>query len=291
MEGATLLAVCDSDAAKAAEAARSAAWGCRAETDFRKILDEVDAVCVVTPTSSHRDIALACIKAGKHVFVEKPIASDVAQADEMVEAARACGLVLQIGHVERYNAGFRKLVSLVDGPIHIDTHRVSPVIERALNVDVIIDLMIHDLDAVNALVRSPVKFIGAGGVSAVSGKIDAATAWLEFESGVTAHLFAGRMSDEKKRVIKVSQRGCMLRLDYQSGMLEKYVASGMATSCAKIPVEACDPLTEELKDFIGCIKNGDRPAVTGEDGRQALWLANEITQRISRLKEFKGVMI
>jgi predicted dehydrogenase len=289
MEGASLYAVCDSDPGKAAEAAQAA--GCRAETDFLKILAEVDAVCVVTPTASHRDIALACIKAGKHVFVEKPIASDVAQADEMVEAARLRGLVLQIGHVERYNAGFGKLISLVDGPMHIDTHRVSPVIQRALNVDVIIDLMIHDLDAVNALVRRPVKFIGASGVSAVSGKIDAAAAWLEFEGGVTAHLFAGRLSEEKRRVIKVSQKGCMLMLDYQSGMLEKYIPGGMGTVCEKIPVETCDPLTEELKDFTGCVKNGGKPAVTGEDGRQALWLANEITQRIQHLKEFKGVMI
>jgi predicted dehydrogenase len=289
MEGVSLYAVCDADAGKAAEAARAA--GCRAETVFTKILSGVDAVCVVTPTASHRDIALTCLEAGKHVFVEKPIASDVGQADEMVEAARAGGLVLQAGHVERYNAGFRKLLSLVDGPVHIDAHRASPVIERALNVDVTIDLMIHDLDAVNAIARSPVKTVSASGVSAVSGKIDAAAAWLEFESGVTAHLFAGRLSEEKRRVMKVSQRGCMLMLDFQSGLLEKYIPDGMGAVSEKIPVESCDPLTEELRDFISCVKNGSRPAVTGEDGRQALWLANEISERIRLLKDFKGVML
>ncbi|MBF0488810.1 MAG: Gfo/Idh/MocA family oxidoreductase [Nitrospirae bacterium] len=275
LDGAVLAAVCDADLSRAEEAASR--YACQAFTSVDRALPLADAFIIATPTQTHNAIAMKCLRAGKHVFVEKPITGSVDEAGQLIDEANARGLTLQVGHVERYNAGFKNLCTLLDAPAYIETQRLSPLIERAVGVDVTLDLMIHDIDVVLSISNSPVKSINAAGASVLTGRIDTAKAWIEFENGMKAFLYAGRLSSDKLRTLKVSQRNELLSLDYQSGMITKYIKNG--SSIEVIPLDVppmAEPLKEELRGFVESILTGKNPMVSGECGREALSLALSI---------------
>ncbi|MCG6551583.1 MAG: Gfo/Idh/MocA family oxidoreductase [Candidatus Magnetominusculus sp. LBB02] len=288
LDEAVLAAVCDTDFSKAEDAAKK--YNCKAFTQIEEMLPFADAFIIATPTQTHSAAALKCLRAGKHVFVEKPITGDVDEAQQLIDEANKRGLILQVGHVERFNPGLQALFTLLDQPIYIETRRVSPLIERAAGIDVTLDLMIHDIDIVLSISKSPVKTISAAGARVLTGCIDTAKAWIEFESGLKAFLTAGRLSDDKSRTITVSQKNEQLSLDYQSGAITKYVRNGSAMKAIALDKPpAAEPLKEELRGFIESVQTGKMPLVTGECGRRALSLALTIGTIIK--EGASGVMI
>lgn len=275
LNDAVLSTVCDTDFSKAEEAARR--YNCQASATIEESLPLADAFIIATPTQTHSAIALKCLRAGKHVFVEKPITGDVDEASQLIDEAGKRGLILQVGHVERFNAGLRNLYALLDSPAYIEAQRLSPLIERAAGTDVTLDLMIHDIDIVLSISKSPVKLVNAAGASVLTGTIDVAKAWVEFESGLKAFFYAGRLSGDKRRTLMVSQRNELLSLDYQSGIITKYVKHGLTIKAVPMnepPVT--EPLKEELMSFTESVLTGNKPVVSGECGRRALSLALSI---------------
>jgi predicted dehydrogenase len=268
-----LVYVVDSDEARAKDVAQK--YGCRACADYRDALGVVDAVNVVVSTTNHFEVALGCIKAGKDVFVEKPITSTLSQADEIVTEAERAGRVLQVGHLERYNPGVGLLSGMVDEPRLVEAVRFSPFLNRSVDVDVTLDLMIHDIDIALSLIKAPVRRVEAVGFSFVTDRIDEARAWIEFENSAVACLASSRVSSQKERRLKVFQKDGFMELDYQTGIVERTSPAG-ASEPESFRPEYKEPLKEELMDFARCVIKRERPKVSGVEGRNALKVALEI---------------
>ncbi len=274
-----LAAVVDTDQTRAREVAGK--YASRAFGDYRDTFGHVDALSIVVPTSDHFEVALNCIKAGKDVLVEKPITTTVSEADELISEAAKRGRILQVGHLERYNPGLIALTRMIEEPRFLEAVRVSPFLNRCFDVDVTLDLMIHDIDIILGLVRSPVKRISAFGFSLVTEKIDEARAWIEFDNGALASLTASRIAGEKRRMLKVFQKNVCMELDYQTSTVE--LRSPAEPGDAEIVrPEYREPLQEELKDFIRCIGTRERPKVSGIEGRNALSVVMEINSVMER---------
>jgi len=296
MEGVDLVGVVDVDAARAGEVAGK--YGSKAYTDYHDILSSADVLSIVVPTTSHYEVALDCIRARKDVLVEKPITVTVAQASELIDEAERMGRILQVGHLERYNPGVIALAPMVKEPRFLEAIRISPFLRRGADVDVTLDLMIHDIDVILSLVRSPIKTLRATGYSVVTDKIDEARAWIEFENGTVALLTASRIEREKQRMLKVFQRNSCLELDYQLSEIRRYyhpstagreerplgpstcdlkveIRSESDSGCAidTIKPEYMEPLARELQEFIRCVTRRERPKVSGIEGRDALEVA------------------
>jgi len=269
-----LVGVVDIDEERAREVALR--YGSRAYRDYREILGDADALSIVVPTTDHFDVALNCLRAGKDILVEKPIAATLPQADALIAEAEKMNCILQVGHLERYNPGVIALSRMIEEPRFIETARRSPFLNRCCDVDVTVDLMIHDIDIILSLIPSPVKRIRAFGFSLMTEKIDEARAWMEFENGTAASLTSSRISKEKERKMKVFQRNSYIELDYQEGVLELRSRTDPANPEIVRP-EYREPLKEELKDFIHCVLHRERPRVSGAEGRNALHMALEIT--------------
>jgi predicted dehydrogenase len=279
LEGVELAAVVDTDESRAREVAGKYSAG--VYRDYRDMLAGVDALSVVVPTSDHFDIALNCLRAGKDVLVEKPITNTVAEADTLIAEAERQGRILQVGHLERYNPGFIALSRMTENPAFLDAVRLSPFMNRGVDVDVTLDLMIHDVDIILGLVASPVKSISAFGFSLVTNRIDEAKAWIGFENGASAVLTASRIAREKKRRLKVYQKNAYLELDFQTSVVEHRSPTEPGEPEIIRP-EYREPLKEELKDFVSCIGSRGRPRVSGIEGRNALSLVMEINSVMER---------
>jgi predicted dehydrogenase len=284
MPGVELVAVADiSDARRREVAGRLKV---QATADFRTLLGAVDAVSVAVPTGSHHEVALAFLRAGSDVLVEKPITQTVAEADELIAAAAKRGRILQVGHSERYNGAVRVLAKKVQEPRFIEVHRMGPFPGRGTDVDVVLDLMIHDIDIVLTLVKSPVISVTAVGVPVVSEQVDIANARLEFASGCVANITASRVSGERLRKIRVFQRDTYFVLDYatQELSLFRQVAgegSGKTRlTRIEVPVARVEPLRQELGDFLESIRTRRPPMVSGEAGRLAVAVATQIIERL-----------
>lgn len=293
------------------EAARRVAEKCqtRALGSLEEAAAASDAVSIVTPTSTHYAIAKALIAQGKHVLVEKPMTDQLNQAVELVELARDKGVVLQVGHVERFNPVFRYLQEAATEPRFIEAHRLSPFPARSTDIGVVLDLMIHDLDVVLAFVKSPVVSVDAVGIPVLSTSEDIANARLRFANGCVANLTASRVSPERMRKIRVFSGGdqpSYLSLDYraQEGFIYRLARAGEKESSflkkllvAKdtaivsefagkrivrepVPVHKDEPLQLELRSFVECVRAHGIPVVSGESARRALDLAFEITRKI-----------
>jgi predicted dehydrogenase len=275
LSGVELAGVVDISEERAEEVARR--YASRAYHDYRDVLSTVDAVSIAVPTTHHFEIALSCIQAGKDVLVEKPITTTVSQADELIREATRLNRILQVGHLERYNSGVVTLSRMVHDPHFIEAVRVSPFLNRGCDVDITLDLMIHDIDIVLSLVPSPIKSINAFGSSFVTDMIDEARVWIEFENGTKASLTASRISREKQRRLKVFQKDSCLELDYLRSEVWSLTKEG-ATEI--ITPEYQEPLKEELKDFVHCSVGRERPKVCGTKGRNALTVALEIASVI-----------
>jgi predicted dehydrogenase len=284
LSGAELVAVVDTNAARAHEVA--AASGTRPLTDFRDVLGSVDAVTLAVPTELHREIALAFLTAGVHVLVEKPMAPSVADADEMIQAAAKAGAILAVGQTERFNPAVAAARPILSDPRFIEVHRLGTFPERSLDIDVVFDLMIHDVDIVLSLVASEVEAIEAVGVPVLTGRVDIANARLKFSNGCIANLTASRISRDRVRKIRFFQPMAYVSIDYAAQKLEVFrLVKGNGPvpviEGGEVPVENEEPLKRELADFVDAIGTRRAPVVTGQDGRRALALATQIAARIA----------
>jgi predicted dehydrogenase len=249
---------------------------------LEEMWQEVDAVSVASTTPTHYPLGRAALERGKHVLIEKPITDNPEHARMLVELAAERGLILQVGHVERYNPAFRSFLEHLNQPRFIEAHRLSPYPERSTEIGVVLDLMIHDLEIVLHLVNSPLQSIDAVGIPVLSREEDIANVRLRFWNGCIANITTSRISKEKLRKIRVFQSDAYLSLDYQNQEGEIYRKEGSKIIRQKIPVRREEPLKVELESFIECARTGRRPLVGGDEGANALELAMEITRIIHR---------
>jgi len=277
---AELVAVVDIDSKKAADFAER--YQCEAYSDYSEILPKVDALSIVTPTTSHYRIALDCLRAGKDMLIEKPITVAVEEADELIDEAKKKDCIIQVGHLERYNPAILAAADFFSEPLFIESERLSPFLGRATDVDVTLDLMIHDIDIMLSLIAMPVKNIRAVGAKVLTDKIDVAKAWLEFENGCVALATVGRLSPEKSRKLKVFQKDSYVLIDYQSAEIKRFSRTGEGISSDIIRPEKKEPLKEELKDFIRCVRERKTPTVSADEGRHALKVILEINEMIKK---------
>ncbi len=278
------------------ERARSVAaeHGTRAFADLDGLLAEVEAVCVVVPTSAHHEVARAAIEHNCHLLIEKPITTTTVEADDLIERAAAKGLIIQVGHIERFNGAVRACEPHLDNPLFVESHRLAPFGRRGTDVAVVLDLMIHDIDLILSLVKRPVADTRAAGVSVISGNVDIANARLEFEGGAVANITASRVSIQKQRKIRFFQPSGYISLDLGRGTGEFYRrADGkpdmnditqLSEIVEHVPLrgDGGEPLRLELQSFARAVRNEAPVAVSGADGRRALAVALDIVERIER---------
>ena len=261
-------------------------YGCEACYDYKQILNRVDALSIVTPTATHYSIALDCLKAGKDILIEKPITETIKEANELINEAEKRGCVLQVGHLERYNPAVLAASEMINKPLFIESERFSPFLGiggRGTDIDVTLDLMIHDVDIILSLITQPVNEIRAVGADVLTDKIDVAKAWLKFEKGCTALATVSRLSPEKQRRLKVFQKDSYILIDYMNSEVRRYFRNEEGTISSQILTpENKEPLKEELKDFIRCIRTRERPQVSGVEGRNALQVVLEISEIIKK---------
>jgi predicted dehydrogenase len=276
--------VCDSNEAQAKTIAEKN--NCDYFTDWRELLGKVDAISVVTPTETHCEIACAFLENGTNVLVEKPIAMTLAEADKIIESAQKSGAKLMVGHLERFNPAMVALRPHVTQPLYFEIHRVSPFPNRSLDVDVVLDVMIHDLDAINWLVDSEVSEIHAVGIPVISDKVDAANARIEFANGAVANITASRIGTEKIRKTRFYQTNSYVVLDYATKFASLTSLNPQAAhpllgiSINRLEVIDIEPLRAEISAFLDCILEDKIPPITAQDGREALKLALGVLEKI-----------
>ncbi len=275
--------VCDADAARGKTVA--AECGAPWFDDYRRLLAGVDAVTIAVPTTEHYRIALDAMRAGVHVLLEKPIAATVREARALVKEAGRRGLVFQIGHLERFNSAVLQAASLLTEPKFIECHRIGPFGGRGTDVDVVLDLMIHDIDLVQSFVRSPVARILAVGVPVISPNVDIANVRLTFESGCVANLTASRVSAKKQRKIRIFQADTYVSMDFfehQIQIFRRTFPEGPGgtpeISGEMLETEKGDALRDEVASFLDCVRTGAAPRVSGADGLAALETAMRIVR-------------
>jgi predicted dehydrogenase len=287
-----LVGVVDRDPAQADAVASE--FGCRAFGSIEQLTtthSEVQAASVAVPTIQHLEIARALMESGIDVLVEKPLAASLAEADELIGLAQSLGRVGQAGHLERFNPAVRAAAPLISQPMFFEVHRLSVFTPRSLDVDVILDLMIHDLDVVLSLVKSPVREVRAVGLPILSGKTDIANVRLEFDSGCVANFTASRVSTERVRKLRLFQPRQYVSLDYgrQDVLVFSVGEEGMAAGTpsvnpqikvAKPSIVAEEPLQAELRSFLRSVRTRSKPQVSFEDGRRALAVALDIVAAI-----------
>src|SRR6266480_1857279 len=265
--------------------ARGHAIGRRFNVATAQSLDEfiemVDASSVATPTNTHYEVARSLLERGKHLLVEKPITDNTAHAAELVELAAQKGLILQVGHVERFNPILNALEKHLTHPRFIEAHRLSPYPERSTDIGVVLDLMIHDLEVILHFVRSPLWSIDAVGVPVLSRSEDIANVRLHFEDGCVANVTSSRISPERMRKIRIFQEDAYLSLDYQNQTGEVYRRVGKQIWRDRVSVEHEEPLRLQLASFIECAGTGRQPRVSGSQATAALELAVKISKHIA----------
>jgi predicted dehydrogenase len=280
LEGVQLAGVVDILPNRAEEIA--AQYGTTPYVDYREIFGKVDAVSLAVPTTEHARIGRDLVEHGIDVLVEKPIASSLEDARSLIDAAERAGRILQVGHVERFNPVVALARAAATSPQFFEIHRLAAFSPRSLDIDVVLDLMIHDIDIVLSLVRAPVSEVRAVGIPVLSQKADIANARIEFEDGCVANFTASRVSFEKTRKLRFFQPHDYISVDYgtQKGTMVS-LRMGRVTERALEPQNE-EPLKLELKAFARCVKTREKPAVTGEEGLRALELAMRINDAIAR---------
>jgi len=296
-----LAAIVDADATRAATIAHQ--FGAKAFTSVKELLASggIQAASVAVPTVEHLNVARALMEAGVDVLIEKPLAPTLEQADELIRLMQRCGRVAQVGHLERFNPAVRATVPLITRPMFFEVHRLSVFTPRALDVDVVLDLMIHDLDVVLSFVSSPVKEIRAVGLPILSGRVDIANVRMEFESGCVANFTASRVSTERVRKLRFFQPHQYISVDYTRQDLLVFTVDAAAVAAvggsramtgvapetlaslikpAKPAVVSEEPLRAELRSFLEAVRRRSRPIVPLEDGRRALAVALDILAAI-----------
>jgi len=284
LPGCKLVAVADTNASRAAEIAQR--HGVEALSDWRALEGRVDAVSVAVPTDGHAEVASSFLDAGVAVLVEKPIASSLDDADRLIGAARRRGCLLGVGHTERFNPAVEALARRAHDPRFIEAHRLGSFAPRSLDIDVVLDLMIHDIDIALHLVGREARSVEASGVNALTPHVDIANARVVFESGCVANLTASRISAGRTRKIRVFQRDSYLSCDCAERSVEHYRLDRSAVSKRpsivreQVAVEPDEPLRRELAAFAAAVRGGPAYPVTGEAGRAALEVALSVAAKI-----------
>jgi predicted dehydrogenase len=294
-----LSVVVDSDENRAKEIAKK--YRCNAFVDYRDALDKADAFSIVAPTTAHYEIAMSCIMAGKDILIEKPITATIEEADDLIKAAEEAGVIIQVGHLEQFNPVISTLHNmnkdgLIENPLFIEAERVSQFLGRGTDVDITLDLMIHDIDIVlslmrqassvesqasNEIINAPrIKDIKATGAKVLTDKIDIAKTWIEFDNNVNAIFTASRIATEKSRKLTLFQKDSYIVVDYQDMEITKFFRDGGKIAQESIKSAKKEPLKEELKDFLLCIDKRSRPKVCAIKGRDALKIALEVGEKI-----------
>jgi predicted dehydrogenase len=275
-----LVAIYDRDKALAESVA--AEFGAVAVDSLDEFAEAVDTATVAVPTIAHREVGCQLMEKGVHVLMEKPIADSLDDARALIETSHRYGKILQIGHIERFNPVMKELEDRLTEPRFIEAHRLSPFPNRSIDIGVVLDLMIHDLEIILHLVKSPVESVDAVGVPVMTSREDIANARIRFENGCVANVTSSRISPERMRKIRVFQGDCYLSLDYQEQTAEMYRMGGAGIEKVEVNVEKDEPLKRELAAFVECARVGSAPAVSGQQGAAALDLALEITNLINR---------
>jgi predicted dehydrogenase len=285
LPGSQLVAVVD--ARQDARDEVAAEVGCRAVADYRDILGEVDAVSIATTTPAHFPIARECLERGVHVLVEKPITETPDQARTLIEAANRRGCILQVGHLERFNSAILALEGVLGTPRFIESHRLAPFKERGTDVNVVLDLMIHDIDLIQSLVGSPIVSIDAVGTSVFSRELDIANARIRYANGCVANTTASRVSMKMERKLRLFQDDAYVSIDLQQKVLTivRKPPAGAAVTPGQVSIEERsfeqgDALRFEIEAFLRSIREGRPPVVSGEDGLRALETAIRITELV-----------
>lgn len=276
----SLAAVCDID--KERLKLVSSDLGVLGLTDYKELFDKVEAVSIAVPTKLHYEIADDFLRHNIHTLVEKPFTTNLKEADSLIKLAKKHKLILQVGHIERFNSAFSATKELIQDPKFIESHRLSPFPNRSLDVGVVLDLMIHDIDIVLGLVNSPVKKIEGVGVPVLTQFEDIANARLTFKNGCVANLTASRVSDEIMRKIRIFQKDTYISLDYKEAKASVYKKQGARIIKEDLPIEKEEPLQKELESFLDCIIRHKDPLISGPVAREALKLALEIQNQIWR---------
>jgi len=284
MDGVEVAGIVDTKPGRAEEIARQ--YGVPARADATGLHGAVDAVTVAVPTVAHADVALPFVERGIATLVEKPLASSVSEADRLVEAASRRGSLLAVGHTERFNPAVTVGLPLVSGPRFVEVHRLGTFPERSLDIDVVFDLMIHDLDLLLASVASEVTRIEAVGVNVLTPRVDIANARLRFASGCIANVTASRISRDRVRRVRFFQHDSYVSIDYAAQEVEAYrLARGPGRPSiegGKLDVPHDEPLRLELADFVEAVRTGREPGVPGRAGREALALASRIADAMAQ---------
>ncbi len=291
LDGVELVAVADTSLPRAQEAAREC--GCRAVDDFHAILGEVDVVSIVVPTEQHYAVARTCLEAGAHILLEKPIARTVEEADELIRVAAAGGRVFQVGHLERFNPAIRALQEVLRQPWFVESHRITPFRARGTDVDVVLDLMIHDIDIILNLVPSEIAEIRPVGFPVLTDGVDIAHARLEFVDGCVANVTASRVSHKALREVRVFQQDTYLSLDLRTPKLTCWRRLRDGSGATRLEPEErrfpqADLLMEEVRAFVSAVRDGKPPVVSGADGKRALEVALRISAGMGKQRPIPG---
>ncbi len=277
-ENCSLVAVCDIDKTRLGQISR--ALNVRGYTSYEELFDKVDAVSVAVPTKLHYKVANDFLKTNIHALVEKPFTPNLKEADSLISLARKNKLILQVGHIERFNSAFAATQKIIKNPKFIECHRLSPFPNRSLDVGAVLDIMIHDIDIVLGLVDSKIKKIESVGVNVLTQFEDIANSRITFKNGCVANLTASRVSDEIMRKIRIFQEDTYISLDYKEAKACVYKKSGLAITKVDLPIEKEQPLKKELESFVDSVKNHKEPLVSGLVAREALRVALKIQNQI-----------
>ncbi|MBI2094167.1 MAG: Gfo/Idh/MocA family oxidoreductase [Candidatus Omnitrophica bacterium] len=280
LSGVRLVAVCDKERKRALSLAKP--LHCEALSDYRELAGKVDAVSLAVPTSFHAEVGLSLLRQGIHLLIEKPLATNLKDANALIREAQRQKCILQVGHVERFNAAIHAALKWLQHPRFIEVHRLSPYPFRGTDVSVVLDVMIHDLDLILLLVHSRCRQVEAVGIPVLSPSEDIANARVRFESGCIANLTASRISDEAIRRIRVFQEDSYLSIDYKAQTVELARKQNGSIKRVQLPVNQRPPLQDELFAFIEAVRQRKRPLVSGEEGRAALEFALRIERAMRR---------
>lgn len=276
----SLEAVCDTDKARLETITKELQVA--GFTDYRQLFDKVDAVSIATPTKFHYEVAYDFLRHNIHTLVEKPFTLNLKDADSLIKIARKNRLILQVGHIERFNSAFSATQKLIKEPKFVECHRLSPFTGRSLDVGAVLDIMIHDIDIILGLVPSGINKVESVGVNILTKFEDIANSRITFRNGCVANLTASRVSDETMRKIRIFQEDTYISLDYKNAAACVYKKEGTRITKEDLPIEKEQPLQKELDSFLDCVSGQKTPLVSGEVAREALAVCLKIQDQIWR---------
>jgi predicted dehydrogenase len=279
LDGVELTGVCDSDSDRLKQVESS--LGVKGFKDYKQLLGAVDAASIVVPTQDHYRIARDFLRSGTHLLVEKPITQTIEEADSLLEEALSKNLTLAVGHIERFNAAIEAVLKIKGDIKFAECHRLGPFSPRVKDIGVVLDLMIHDIDILLWLIKSPIKPIDAVGVKVLTRHEDIANARIVFENGAVCNITASRVTEKAMRKIRLFQPNAYISLDYINQEASIYTKKLSGIVSERIDIKKENPLQKELSSFLNCVRTGKKPLASGKEGKQALAVALEILKKIS----------